>query len=458
MKILITGATGLVGSKLLEELMEKGYDDIRVLTRDKQKAKLTIPFPVESFEWNPEKNFIEKNTFLDVDIVIHLAGDNIADGRWSEKKKARILNSRIEGTKLLINEIKKLQKPPQKIISSSAIGIYGSSLSDQEHTEESEFGNDFLATVCQAWEAEITNCQLPETKTHIIRTGIVLSKDGGALSKMLPAFQMGVAGVLGSGQQYMSWIHIDDLAHLIIYLIDHDCHQKIYNAVAPFPVTNAEFTKILGLHLKRPTFLPAPAIVLKTILGEMSDILLKGQNVKPVQLLKNGFQFQFPTLKEAFHNLITEDIILKKYLWINNQTPIVFHFFSDEKNLESITPQSLHFEVLQKSTDKIQTGTIIDYRLKIHGIPAKWKTEITSFIENKTFTDTQLKGPYHKWVHQHDFISCKNGTLMKDEVRYIIPMGIWGKLFAGHFIKKDVSNIFNYRNKTIAHFLNPTTK
>ena len=305
MKILITGATGLVGTRLLEVLMLRGFADLRVLTRDKTKAINTITFPVEFFEWNPEQNYLEIGALENVDIVIHLAGENISDGRWSDEKKNRILNSRIKSTELLIHEIKKLKTPPLKFISASAVGIYGEGTTAV--TSTSALGNDFLAEVCKSWENTIFNHDIKEMKTQCIRTGVVLSNKGGALSKMLPAFRLGFAGKLGTGKQFLSWIHIDDLIDQFIFLIENKGHAKIYNGTSPKPVTNKEFTKILGANLKRPTLLPVPAFMLKIIFGEMSDILLKGQRVIPSEFIKEGFLFKYTELSLALDDLLSVD-------------------------------------------------------------------------------------------------------------------------------------------------------
>ncbi|MBY0414322.1 MAG: TIGR01777 family oxidoreductase [Bdellovibrionales bacterium] len=455
MKILLTGATGLVGTKLLEQLTLQGFDDLRILSRNKQKAKSTISFPAEIFEWNPEAGSIDKGALENVDIIIHLAGENIADGSWSKDKKERIMNSRTMSSLLLMKEIKKLNTAPKKFISSSAVGIYGSNNSSEIFNEESKTGSDYLAEVCKAWESNIFSEEVPGMKVHAIRTGVVLSNEGGALQKMLPAFLMGVAGKLGSGSQYMSWIHIDDLVNQFIFLIKNDGKSKIYNGVSNNPVTNNTFTKILGKTIARPTLFPVPGIILKVIFGEMSDVLLKGQKVLPVHFVSEGFKFQYPTLENALQDLLKYsnrgEVVFKKFLWIEKSTPEVFLFFSDEKNLEKITPPYLGFKIKQMSTAEIMEGSLIDYNLKIHGVPAKWRTKISTYVKDKTFTDEQLIGPYKKWVHTHDFTSFKNGTLMKDQVVYKLPLGLLGRLVAGKFVKKDVENIFKYRNEVITN-------
>ncbi len=455
MKILITGATGLVGTRLLEQLFLRGHDDIRILTRNKTKALEQSPFPIEAFEWNPAKQTIDTDALKGVEAIIHLAGESVAEGRWTQAKKNKILNSRINSTSLLIETIKKLEKKPTKFISASAIGIYGDQ-GEKELDSESKLGKGFLADVCKKWEQLTHEHQIKEMKSLSIRVGIVLASNGGALAKMLPPFKAGVAGQLGNGKQYMSWIHIDDLVGQFIFLLENNTKYNIYNGVAPTPVTNYEFTKILGKELNRPTLFPIPAPALKIIFGEMSAILLASQKVIPNHFIEEGYQYKFSNLKNALADILKYDKngeqVLTKYQWIQDTPDKVFEFFSDEKNLEKITPSYLNFKVLGKSTEKIQKGTLIDYKLKVHGIPLKWQSSISRFEKEKTFIDEQVKGPYAKWIHTHDFIPTKSGTLMRDEVIYKVPMGILGEIFGGPFVKNDLKNIFEYRNKVIKNY------
>lgn len=452
MKILITGATGLVGTKLVEKLMLDGHTDIRVLSRNIEKVKKNIPFPVDAYFWNPDEMKIQDGALEGVDIVFHLAGENIADGRWNSHKKDRILKSRVMSSRLLIDTIEKLETPPKKFIASSAIGIYGNR-HDEILETHSSYGDDFIAKVCLAWEEQVHSKKIDGMRTHSLRTGIVLSEAGGALKKMLPPFLLGAGGRLGNGKQFMSWIHIDDLINMFLYVMDNDCHQDVYNAVAPNPVSNNEFTKILGRVLKRPTIFPVPGFVLRLIFSQMADILLHGQRVIPSKIVKEGFKFKYPHLDRALYNILQHsrsgELVLKHYQWINRPVKNVFEFFSNENNLEKITPPHLNFKVVGKNTDKIDKGTQIDYKLRFRGVPMKWKSQISNFENERSFTDIQLNGPYSKWEHQHDFIPLGNGTLIRDHVVYKLPLGLLGLLTAGFFVSRDVNNIFKYRTKVI---------
>ena len=452
MRYLITGATGFIGQKLIEELMLNGHDDIHILTRNTKKSKKQIHFPVKHFEWDIESQKIDLKAFEDRDIVIHLAGASIAGSRWTNSYKKKILESRIKPLNLLLETIQDHNIPLQKFISASAIGIYGDR-GEEECTESSQLGEDFLATVCKKWEETLHNAKLESIKTHSVRIGLVLGKEGGALPLMLPAFKAGIAGKLGSGNQNMSWVHINDLVKIFRFVSENNIKNKTINAVSPNPITNKEFTKTLGKILDRPTVIAAPAPALKLILGEMSDLLLKGQKVIPNTLVENNFNFTFPSLDMALNDILKYDLKaetnLTQYQYLPYPPEDVFDFFQDEKNLEKLTPDFLGFKVLGKSTDQIKTGTFIDYKLSVHGIPLKWKTEILEFTVNKRFIDNQVKGPYKKWFHIHEFIPLGDGTLMVDNVTYKEPFGCIGKIVSGPFVKKDVKTIFNYRRKII---------
>lgn len=453
MKVLITGATGLVGTRLIEKLLDRGYSDINILSRSPEKTKNSFPYPVEVFGWNPAKGELDKKALEGVHTIFNLAGENIADGRWSEAKKKRILNSRTEGPKLLLSAIKKQAEKPKKLISASAVGIYGNT-GDKAIEAKSALGNDFLAEVCKQWEDAIFDHDIPELKSYALRTGVVLSTRGGALAKMLPAFMAGVAGKIGSGKQVMSWIHLDDLVDQYIWLMESEPKKSIYHGCAPVPVNNIEFTNALGKAIKRPTLFPIPGFVLKVLFGEMSTVLLDGQRVIPTDIIEEGFNFQFKTIEDGLDNALEHylkgETELIKYQWIDRDKDEVFSFFSQAGNLEKITPDDMKFQMTQMNTPTIQKGSLIDYSLKVHGLPMKWKTEIKDYVEGSFFIDDQLKGPYSKWLHRHDFIAAKSGgCIIKDHIIYKLPLGLLGSVVAGSFVKKDVNHIFNYRKKVI---------
>lgn len=298
MKILITGATGFIGAHLCAYLQERGHELV-VLTRNPQGAqdrlgRLPAIVGCDLTREEPPLSCVEG-----VDAVVHLAGETVAQ-RWSERQKDTILSSRVMGTRHLVWAINRIKQRPKALICASALGFYGDR-GNEELDEESTPGTDFLASVCQAWEKE---ANLAQTRVVNLRIGLVLGNDGGALPKMLVPFKFGLGGVLGSGLQVVSWVHIQELVHIMGFVLMHENVHGPVNAVSPLPVTNAEFTKILAHTLKKPAFLPAPAFALKLILGEMAQIMLSSQRALPAVLQKNSYSFLFPTLDGALKNLL----------------------------------------------------------------------------------------------------------------------------------------------------------
>ena len=308
MKILITGATGLIGKELVKTILAKGSDEIIVLARNKAKAYKNLPDKVSVYEWkNPAKDLVNQEALEGVEAVIHLAGEPIAEGRWTSSKKEKLWNSRIDATKNLIQSFENAQNHQLKtFVSSSAIGFYGSR-QDEPLNEESAKGNDYLSDLCNEWEKAASSEKLNGIRFAQMRTGIVLSKNGGALAKMLPPFKLGAGGRLGSGKQWMSWIHIKDMVGMILFALENNNVNGPINATAPNPVTNSDFTKVLGSVLNRPTIFPVPGFVLKTIFGEMSCILLEGQKVLPEKALNNNFNFQYADLSSALSEIMAKN-------------------------------------------------------------------------------------------------------------------------------------------------------
>lgn len=265
---------------------------------EEQKKTRGIP----SFVWDVEKGVIDEEAFTGIDTVIHLAGAGVADKRWNERRKQEILTSRTQSTALLARY---LQRYPaiKTVVSASAIGYYGFGMTDKAFTEESAPGKDYLATVVQAWEGEVDKIQ--DKRVVKLRIGIVLSEKGGALVEMAKPIRWGVGSPLGSGRQYMSWIHIDDLCRIFIKAVADESLRGAYNATGPYAVTNRELTCAIAKALHKPLWLPpVPAFVLKIIVGEMAVIVLNGSNVPSKKIQQTGFTFQFPTLGEALHDLL----------------------------------------------------------------------------------------------------------------------------------------------------------
>jgi len=297
--ILITGGTGLVGKKLSDLLSGSGYNIIH-LSRGKKKGK----YP--TYRWDLKNKEIDLEALEIADYIIHLAGAGVADKKWSNSWKQEIISSRIDSTFLLNDAINNNGMEIKHFISASAIGYYGIDSGDELVDESSAIGKGFLAGVVRDWECEVRRFEKLNIKTSIVRIGIVLDKEGGALEKMIQPVKLGVGAPLASGNQYMSWTHVDDLCKIFEFIIKEG-HTGIYNGVAPNPVMNKDFTKTLGKILKKPVFLPnVPSFALKMMFGEMASILIGGNNVSSKKIEDLGFNFQYPILEEALENLLND--------------------------------------------------------------------------------------------------------------------------------------------------------
>ena len=339
--------------------------------------------------------------------------------------------------------MQKLDHPPKVFVCASAIGFYGDR-GDESLDESAEPGQGFLPDLCRQWEEAARQAEESEIRMVSLRVGVVLGHDGGALQPMLPPFRLGFGGKLGSGKQWMSWIHVRDLAGLILHVIEADSVKGPVNAVSPHPATNVVFTQTLAAVLKRPHLFSVPGFVLKIILGEASQVVLTSQRVTARKAA--GYEFVFPELKAALEDICArEDHELLMEQWVPRPIDEIFAFFSDVKNLELLTPPHLHFKVLGSSTDSLRAGTRIDYKLQLHGIPFRWQSLIGEWNPVTHFSDTQMRGPYKKWHHTHTFIEQEGGTLIRDHALYRIPFSVPGDAVAYFFVKKGLEKIFSYR-------------
>lgn len=448
MKIMVSGATGFIGKELIKKLNEKGHE-ISVLTRNPETARFHIPAHCNIHLWNPEKYGLAPSVLKDVDAIINLAGEGIADRHWSPERKRKILKSRVLSTRRLVEAMTYMDKKPDVFVSASAIGFYGNR--GEEFLSETQYkGRGFLSDVCQKWEDEIFKAKNIGVRTVACRIGMVLGHDGGALNKMLPPFKLGVGGKLGNGSHWMSWIHVHDLVNMLIHAVENSSMDGVYNAVAPHPVRNKEFTSTLGKILKRPTLFTIPGFGLKVGLGELSNLLLDSQRVLAKKVMNTGFEFQYPHLEEALQEICDHTYHeINMVQWVPQPVNRTFSFFKEARNLEKITPKFLNFKVLDQSTPEICEGTKINYSLSLHGLPMGWQSKITDWKPGRRFSDIQVKGPYNHWHHSHEFEEKNGGTLIKDRVLYRVPFGLPGDLIAGWLIKKDLEQIFNYRYKVI---------
>lgn len=452
MKILMTGATGLVGKALGTALVKKGHQ-IVVVSRRTEGVRELLPFPCDVLTGDLSEGPLSQAPV--VEGIIHLMGESVAEGRWNEAKKKRIVTSRLNATQNLLESFKGSSQKPTVFVMASAIGFYGDRGEEDLH-EDSKLGAGFLADVCRDWE-RAGDLASTDMRKVALRIGLVLARTGGALQKMLPAFQMGFGGELGSGKQWMSWIHLEDLVQQFIWALENSKASGVYNAISPQPVRNSDFTKVLAKHLEVKSGPSAPAALLRMVLGEVAAVVLASQKVAPSRIVKEGFQFKFADLDAALSDLCrgmqggVQIFETEQYFPVSR--PKVFPFFADASNLEKITPELLKFKITKMEPAEIKTGTLIDYRLRVHGFPIRWRTLIEDWEPPTRFSDQQMKGPYALWHHTHEFSDLAEGTWMKDIVRYKVPMGKLGLIAGGWLVASDVQQIFAYRRKAVAKYI-----
>jgi len=299
MKALVTGASGFVGTRLLRLLQGPV-----VLSRDPDRAARSIGHLASRIvRWDPLAGPPPAEAFAGIDTVFHLAGESVAEGRWTAAQKARIRDSRVIGTRNLVLGLAQANPRPATLVSSSAVGIYGNR-GDEELVETSQPGSGFLADVCREWEREALAAGAAGVRVVTLRTGIVLGSGGGALGKMLTPFRLGAGGPLGNGRQWMPWIHVADLARLYVHAAERAAIHGAMNGVAPEPVRNADFTRALGRQLRRPAFMPAPYVGLRLLFGEFAQVLFDSQRVLPRVALETGFVFQYPDIAAALREIL----------------------------------------------------------------------------------------------------------------------------------------------------------
>jgi uncharacterized protein (TIGR01777 family) len=451
-RVVVTGATGFIGRRLIDRLIDAGHA-VTAISRDLERARALLPVRCHVEAWDGRSATSE--LLSDVDAVVHLAGAGVADKRWTSKRKDEIRESRVAGSHALVASIAELprERRPKALVAASAIGYYGDR-GDETLTEQSPVGQGFLAEVCGAWEREIFVGSSLGVRTAVVRIGIVLGPSGGALQKMQTPFRLGLGGRLGRGNQWMSWIHLEDIVGLLVFAVENSHVSGPINGVAPQPVTNADFTTALARSVHKPALLPVPAIALRAAMGEMSSLLLASQRVVPRAATDLGYTYQFPQLAGALEDLCSDfSHERRSEQWLPLPPGEVFSFFSDVNNLERLTPDFLHFHVLGVDSAEVGEGTVIDYRLRLHGIPLRWRSVIEDWSPGRRFVDRQTRGPYARWVHTHEFESHDGGTLVRDRVCYALPLSPLSDLVAGSMVERDLDRIFAYRRRRLEDLL-----
>ncbi|MDT8325242.1 MAG: TIGR01777 family oxidoreductase [Bacteroidota bacterium] len=301
-RIVMTGATGLIGSRVVRELQRRG-DQVTALTRNPKRAKEKLPDGVEALRWLSEDDDDWTEAIDGADAIIHLAGESIAEERWTEEYKQRIYDSRIDTAGKLLAAIEAASSRPSVLISASAVGYYGNT-GDTEVDESAGPGKDFLAELCTDWEKSVEKARDLDVRVVTTRFGLVLARDGGVLDKLLTPFKMFAGGPVGNGEQWFPWVHIDDVVGLLLHALDHDDLSGPLNAVSPGVLRNRAFAEALGEALNRPARFSVPAFVIKLAMGELGETLLGGQRARPTRSLESGYTFKYPEIGPALEDLL----------------------------------------------------------------------------------------------------------------------------------------------------------
>jgi hypothetical protein len=462
MQILMTGASGTIGRSLALRLLRDGHQ-ITALERSVARARAALGAEVAIADYSDATIAARVEA---ADAVINLAGAPVLGQRWSASWLRVLRDSRVGLTRRLVEAIKRASDRPRVLISSSAIGYYGDrGLGAVDESDPP--GDDVLAVLCRDWEAAALEAEDYNVRVAILRIGVVLSHGGGALEAMAKPFRLGVGGRLGTGEQLVSWIHIEDVAEIVAAALTDERYAGPINAVAPAPVRNVELAAAIGAVLGRPSIIPAPAFALRILVGEGAGVLTASTPVIPGRLVDLGHRFQFASLDPALRDCLDAPgpEITAVDGWPDNpylerrppryrlrdrallDAPVdeVFRFFSAPENLAAITPPSMSFSIESPRPIAMGEGTEIDYRVRLGPIPMRWRTRIRVWEPGARFVDSQERGPYRSWWHQHTFEADGDRTRVADDVYYAPPLGPLGRIANAVFVKRQLSDIFAYR-------------
>ncbi|ACY16949.1 TIGR01777 family oxidoreductase [Haliangium ochraceum] len=478
MNVFITGATGFIGRAAVLRLQRDGHT-LSAWVRDPERARSLLGANIELINASEGPEALRRAVGR-AEAVINLAGESILGGRWTQERRRKLVHSRLDLTHQIADAIAEAKRPPRVLLSASAIGIYGDG-DDIILDEHSAPASDFLASLCTRWEQAAQAAASEHTRVALLRIGVVLGAGGGAIETMTPFFRMGLGGPMGSGEQYMSWIHIDDMVEILARGLADKRYEGAINCVAPTASRNRTFARTMGDVLSRPAVLPMPGAVLKLLFGAGAQASLVSQRIEPAALRACGFRFRFPELEEALSDILapadgcvirpldqvpnTPDIARslafpylreRKPLYLLEHTstldaPLeqVFPFFAEAANLAVLTPPSMSFRILTPQPIEMRPGAVIDYRIALGAVPMRWRTLIERWEPGICFVDAQHRGPYHAWWHEHSFEADGGNTIMRDRVFYAPPLGVLGRLANALFVQRMLEDIFNYRNAAI---------
>jgi len=470
MRVLVTGATGFIGRALVMRLLGGGHH-VAAWVRDDARARDLLGREVELVSARSSVS----DAIARADAVVNLAGESVFGGRWTEARKKALTASRVDLTRSIAAAIEASPTRPSVFVSASAVGFYGDR-GDAIVEDDGAAGDDFLARLCRNWESAAMGAAGAGTRVFIPRIGIVLGVGGGALATMSVPFRLGVGGPIGTGRQYVPWIHIEDLIEIIVKALSDPRLSGAMIAAAPNPVTNLELSKAIAARLHRPCFARVPAALLKLALGEAASMLLGGQRARPTRLERSGFSWRYPAIDAALDDIfgndrprisrLTDEMPAPRiesdyfrsrrprYVLVHKtrvDAPIerVFDFFSRPANLGAMTPARMQFQIVEGADADVRRGLRIRYRLRIGPLPVRWTTLIEEWEAPVFFADSQQSGPYRSWWHEHHFAPDGNGTLMEDRVYYSPLAGPMAGIVNAAMIAPMLSEIFAFRAKMI---------
>lgn len=467
MKIAITGATGFVGRKLVLALQQRGHH-IVALVRDVVAARSLLGADCTLARIDDDDALA--SAVDGADAVVNLAGTSIAQ-RWTRAARKRIVASRVALTRRVVDAITVASARPSVLVSVSAVGVYGDA-GDTVVGDDAPAGSGFLAELGQRWEAEARRAEALGVRVALPRLGVVLG-DGGMVATLLAAFRCGVGAVLGAGTQFMSVIAVDDVLRIVVLALEDSRIKGTFNAVAPTPTTQAEFSHALARHCGwRRAWLRVPGPVVKLLGGGASALVLDSQRVIPQRLQQWGFAWEHPDVHACLRQLrpasavtIDRPTALPPVGYLANQAPqyrlktrtvvqadpqTVFDFFSKPENLGAMTPSHMRFQITEGGGVDVEAGSRFRYRIRLRGVAIPWTTRIDAFDPTDRFIDVQLSGPYRYWHHRHDFEALPDGrTVVHDTVHFMPRLGLLGHLAQWLFVARDLNAIFEFRARAM---------
>jgi uncharacterized protein (TIGR01777 family) len=463
MRVFVTGATGFIGRALIPRLQRDGHSVV-AWVRSETSARNQLGVDVEMVPRDAGFKVLV-SAIERCDAVVNLAGAPLMGGRWTSKRRVILEESRIKVTNQLVRALDCAQAVPSVFVSGSAVGYYGDR-ANELLSETSSVGEDYLARLCWQWEEAAQHAEMRGVRVVRLRTGVVLGRAGGALAQMLPPFKLGLGGGIGSGRQYLPWIHLHDLVKIIAVAIADARYLGPVNGVAPEQVTSWTFARALGRALHRPAVLPLPALALKAIFGKAATVLLASQRVKSGVLEQLGFAFEFPTLDATLEDIVGGAAVtispvqsrpdgagearyaLQVRTVVKAPLEETFAFFARAENLGLITPAAMRFHI-QGQVPLMSQGAVIDCHIRVGCLPIRWRTRIAAWETGRRFVDIQEAGPYRVWWHEHSFQADGANTIMEDRVHYTPPLGVLGRMANSLFIVPMLKNIFQYRGDVI---------